>query len=175
MLGLVLGTASAFGQITGTILGTVSDDQSIVRRGATTSVPSGEFSGGERVAVTDSSGQFSSLNVVRSDHKLSLRLPDPGTNRCEQSMFASRSLTIASGQNRCEIDEDCRRKQVCVRGICEEERPDPECGWECSWQCARYDWVDCQECWWVFGERHCVDTQCFECVDWERECEWVCY
>ena len=54
-LGLVLAAGSAFGQITGTILGTVSDDQGLVLPGATVSVSSDQLPGGPRSAVTNAS------------------------------------------------------------------------------------------------------------------------
>ena len=78
-LGLVLGAASAFGQITGTILGTVSDDQGLVLPGATVSVASEQLPGGPRMAVTNASGQYRFPNLPPGDYTLTVELPGFGT------------------------------------------------------------------------------------------------
>ena len=78
-LGLVLAAGSAFGQITGTILGTVSDDQGLVLPGATVSVSSDQLPGGPRSAVTNASGQYRFPNLPPGDYILTAELSGFGT------------------------------------------------------------------------------------------------
>ena len=78
-LGLVLCAGSAFGQITGTILGTVSDDQGLVLPGTTVSVSSDQLPGGPRSAVTNASGQYRFPNLPPGDYTLTVELSGFGT------------------------------------------------------------------------------------------------
>lgn len=78
-LGLVLAAGSAFGQITGTILGAISDDQGLVLPGATVSVSSEQLPGGPRMAVTNASGQYRFPNLPPGDYTLTVELPGFGT------------------------------------------------------------------------------------------------
>ena len=75
-----LASTSAFGQvITGTILGTVSDDQGLVLPGATVSVSSEQLPGGPRSAVTNASGQYRFPNLPPGDYTLTVELSGFGT------------------------------------------------------------------------------------------------
>ena len=78
-LGLVLAAGPAFGQITGTILGTVSDDQGLVLPGTSVSVSSDQLPGGPRSAVTNASGQYRFPNLPPGDYTLTVELSGFGT------------------------------------------------------------------------------------------------
>lgn len=78
-VGLVLAAGPAFGQITGTILGTVSDDQGLVLPGASVNVSSEQLPGGPQMAVTNASGQYRFPNLPPGDYTLTVELPGFGT------------------------------------------------------------------------------------------------
>ena len=79
-LGLVLGASAAFGQlITGTILGTVTDDQGGVLPGATVTISSEQLPGGPQMATSDGSGRFRFPNLPPSDYTLRVELSGFGT------------------------------------------------------------------------------------------------
>lgn len=71
---LVIGQA-----ITGTILGTVTDDQGLVLPGASASVSSDQLPGGPRLVVTNASGQYRFPNLPPGDYTLTVELPGFGT------------------------------------------------------------------------------------------------
>ena len=78
-LGLVLVAATGFGQVMGTMLGTVSDDQGLVLPGGTVTVSSDQLPGGPRSVVTNASGQYRFPNLPPGDYTLTVELPGFGT------------------------------------------------------------------------------------------------
>lgn len=72
--------ASAFGQgITGTILGTVTDDQGGVLPGATVTISSEQLPGGPRTFISDGTGGFRFPNLAPGDYTLRVELSGFGT------------------------------------------------------------------------------------------------
>ena len=59
LLGLTLTAGAAFGQVTGTILGTVADDQGLVLPGGTVTVTSDQLPGGPAVGSDECLGAIS--------------------------------------------------------------------------------------------------------------------